>query len=72
MFKKENDVLSKRVLSTDWTKNQTQKNRLAEKLSKMSLKVGGTKSAATKKYLSEVFYADFKVKTSMNLGSCIY
>jgi hypothetical protein len=54
MFKKENDVLSKRVLSTDWTKNQTLKNRLTEKLSKMSIKVGSTKSAASKKYLSEV------------------
>jgi len=56
MFKKENDALSTRILSTDWTEDQTKKNRLAEKLSKMSIKVGSSKSAGTKKYLKEVFH----------------
>jgi predicted metalloendopeptidase len=56
MFKKENDVLSKRILSTDWTEDQTKKNRLAEKLSKMSIKVGSSKTSGTKKYLNEVFH----------------
>lgn len=55
MFKKENDVLYQRILSADWTNEQSKKNKLAEKLSKMSVKVG-SKAAAAPKYFNEVYY----------------
>lgn len=54
MFKKETDVLSRRILSTDWTSEREKKDRLAEKLNKMRVKFGGSKLLAPKSYLNEV------------------
>jgi hypothetical protein len=73
MFKRENDFLSRRILTSDWTSEQTKKERLAEKLSKMSFKFGGTKNAAPRTLLKEVCIKKLvKLRTHLLFSTAIF